>query len=89
MQDETMEKDAISLKAVFSLLAKRWWIILLAGVLCAAILIVCTALFCGHQISGERDDVYQYINRADVHQAERLKHRPRFGGYLLLDSFVT
>ena len=45
MQDETMEKDAISLKAVFSLLAKRWWIILLAGVLCAAILIVCTALF--------------------------------------------
>ena len=44
MQDETMEKDAISLKAVFSLLAKRWWIILLAGVLCAAILSVCTAL---------------------------------------------
>ncbi len=45
MQDETMEKDAISLKAIFSLLAKRWWVILLAGVLCAAVLIVCTALF--------------------------------------------
>ena len=59
MQDETMEKDAISLKAVFSLLAKHWWIILLAGVLCAAILIVCTALFVDIKYQAS---VMMYIN---------------------------
>ena len=44
MQEEQMEKETISAKALLLVLAKRWWVILLAGILVAGILVACTAL---------------------------------------------
>lgn len=44
MQEEQMEKETISAKALLLVLAKRWWVILLAGILVAGVLVACTAL---------------------------------------------
>lgn len=61
MQDETMEKESVSLKAIGALLARRWWVILLAGILCAGILVACTAFFGRDQY---RASVLLYVNNA-------------------------
>lgn len=42
MQEEQLEKESISIKALLLMLVKRWWIILLAGILVAGVLIAYT-----------------------------------------------
>lgn len=59
MQEEQIEKESMSARGLFLMLGKRWWVILLAGVLVAAAIVACTALFVADRYSAS---ALLYIN---------------------------
>lgn len=63
MHEEEAKVDYISIKPLFTMLFRRWWIILLAGVLCAAVFIVCTALLVDVKYQAT---AMMYVNNAPI-----------------------
>lgn len=63
MHEEETKVDYVSVRALFSTLFRRWWIILLAGLLCAAIFIVCTALLVDVEYQAT---AMMYVNNAPI-----------------------
>ena len=59
MQEEQLEKESVSVKALMLMLAKRWWIILIAGLLVAGVFIVYTVFLVEDRYSAS---VLLYVN---------------------------